>query len=124
MVDIPFGNVIFRFRRDPADDMKFRCVCGTNFSSRQSLYNHVKGSSQWATECRKPCDIIVMDFHATESNPSIFGEKKDDDRQPVNVWLADEEEIIQANQASEQWALVASSDTEDLWMLLSNVKLK
>jgi hypothetical protein len=49
---------LFRFRRQEINQMLYRCVCFATFSSRQSLFNHLKGSSAGATKIRKPCERI------------------------------------------------------------------
>ncbi|KAG0013715.1 hypothetical protein BGZ81_000872 [Podila clonocystis] len=72
VADLIYQDILFRFRRDPNSDMKFKCICDSALSSTQSLFNHVKGSSSSAVKRRKVCEKIVEVSNSVRSSRKPF----------------------------------------------------
>ncbi|KAF9272970.1 hypothetical protein BGZ68_001941, partial [Mortierella alpina] len=84
--DLIYQDVLFRFRRDPQSEMKFRCLCESELSSTQSLFNHVKGSSDNATKKRRVCEKIVEVSHIVKKCRKPFRDTKDEELELFNAW--------------------------------------
>ncbi|KAG0341182.1 hypothetical protein BG004_006115 [Podila humilis] len=86
LTDLIYQDVLFRFRRDPQREMKFRCLCDSELNSTQSLFNHVKGSSGNATKKRKVCERIVEVSDIVRKSHKPFRETIDADSDLFNAW--------------------------------------
>ncbi|KAK3843809.1 MAG: hypothetical protein J3R72DRAFT_440012 [Linnemannia gamsii] len=86
LTDLIYQDVLFRFRRDPQSEMKFRCLCDSELNSTQSLFNHVKGSSGNAAKKRKVCEKVVEVSSIVRSSRKPFRDTKDADSELFNAW--------------------------------------
>ncbi|KAK3821013.1 MAG: hypothetical protein J3Q66DRAFT_332452 [Benniella sp.] len=50
-------DAVFRFRRDPTEDMFYVCVCGSHLACAESLSTHVLGSLS-QVHARQPCPAM------------------------------------------------------------------
>ncbi|KAF9149304.1 hypothetical protein BG015_008901 [Linnemannia schmuckeri] len=86
LTDLIYQDVLFRFRRDPQSEMKFRCLCDSELNSTQSLFNHVKGSSDNAAKKRKVCEKVVEVSNIVRRSRKPFRDTKDVESELFNAW--------------------------------------
>ncbi|KAF9904130.1 hypothetical protein EC991_003007 [Linnemannia zychae] len=66
--------------------MKYKCLCDSKLSSTQSLFNHVKGSSDHAAKRRKVCEKVVEVSNSVRTSHKPLHDIKDMETEPVNAW--------------------------------------
>ncbi|KAF9931131.1 hypothetical protein FBU30_010751 [Linnemannia zychae] len=108
VTDLIYQDVLFRFRRDPSSDMKFKCICDSALSSTQSLFNHVKGSSNTAAKRRRVCEKIAQvsstvrasgkAFHDANTTTATSTSTKDPEAMELfNAWPVEHAPVAQGS---------------------------
>ncbi|KAF9972170.1 hypothetical protein BGZ73_004758 [Actinomortierella ambigua] len=130
--ELVYEGVLFRFRRDPKSDMKFKCLCDSALSSTQSLFNHVKGSTTAAAKRRRVCDQVVRISKIVQSTRKPFRESTDPESEVFNAWPVEDAPATQRSDccvpvvydppAQEEEASVCNSDESLRDLMLATLK--